>query len=78
MVLDGKESSPDFGLEAVRKLIEKMDELGMRRINKRRVPRVAEKIFDDVIMPFAGYTNWDACISQNRDKNSPEKYCGAI
>jgi hypothetical protein len=28
--------------------------------------------------PFAGYKDWDACISANSGKDSPEKYCGYI
>ncbi len=29
-------------------------------------------------MPFAGYDDWESCIRQNQDKDSPEKYCGKI
>lgn len=29
-------------------------------------------------MPFAGYKDWDACISQNQDKSDPAAYCGTI
>lgn len=29
-------------------------------------------------MPFAGYKNFAACVSANRDKNDPEAYCGSI
>lgn len=28
--------------------------------------------------PFAGYKDWDDCISKNRDKSDPEAYCGKI
>jgi len=28
--------------------------------------------------PFAGYTNFAACVAQNKDKGNPEAYCGAI
>lgn len=29
-------------------------------------------------MPFAGYKDWDQCISKNKDKDNPEAYCGYI
>jgi hypothetical protein len=29
-------------------------------------------------MPFANYKNWEDCTSQNKNKKSPEAYCGAI
>ena len=29
-------------------------------------------------MPFAGYTNFDDCVSRNRDKDDPDAYCGSI
>ena len=29
-------------------------------------------------MPFAGYTNFAACIRANRDKKNPNAYCGSI
>ena len=29
-------------------------------------------------MPFADYTDWDDCISKNKDKDNPEAYCGYI
>jgi len=29
-------------------------------------------------MPFAGYENFNACVRSNRDKRSPQAYCGAI
>ncbi len=29
-------------------------------------------------MPFAGYTNFDDCVSRNRDKRDPDAYCGSI
>ena len=29
-------------------------------------------------MPFAGYKDFDECVSQNQDKDDPEAYCGAI
>jgi hypothetical protein len=29
-------------------------------------------------MPFAGYSNFAACVKANRDKKSPEAYCGSI
>lgn len=28
--------------------------------------------------PFAGYADWDDCISKNQDKDDPEAYCGKI
>jgi Protein of unknown function (DUF2945). len=29
-------------------------------------------------MPFAGYDDFDACVSANSDKNDPEAYCAVI
>ena len=29
-------------------------------------------------MPFAGYTNFAACIRANKDKKNPNAYCGSI
>ena len=29
-------------------------------------------------MPFGDYKDWDDCISKNKDKDNPEKYCGYI
>lgn len=29
-------------------------------------------------MPFAGYADFDACVDANRDKDSPDAYCGSI
>ncbi len=28
--------------------------------------------------PFAGYSNFNECVSKNQDKNNPEAYCGSI
>lgn len=28
--------------------------------------------------PFAGYSDFDACVAANQDKENPEAYCGAI
>jgi len=28
--------------------------------------------------PFGGFADWNSCIQQNKDKDSPEKYCGKI
>ena len=30
------------------------------------------------LMPFAGYADFDDCVSKNRDKRNPEAYCAAI
>lgn len=29
-------------------------------------------------MPFAGYPSFDACVTDNKDKENPQGYCGAI
>ena len=29
-------------------------------------------------MPFAGYSSFEECVSQNQDKDNPEAYCGAV
>ena len=29
-------------------------------------------------MPFGDYKDWDDCISKNKDKDNPDKYCGYI
>jgi hypothetical protein len=29
-------------------------------------------------VPFAGYENFDDCVSRNRDKGDPDAYCGSI
>jgi len=29
-------------------------------------------------MPFAGYTDFDDCVSKNRDKKDPKAYCATI
>jgi len=31
-----------------------------------------------VMKPFAGYTDFAACVAQNKDKGNPEAYCGTI
>lgn len=29
-------------------------------------------------MPFAGYKDFDECVSKNRDRRDPKAYCAAI
>jgi len=29
-------------------------------------------------MPFAGYSDFAACVAANQDKNDPDAYCGSI
>ena len=39
---------------------------------------MAEKEQDRKGEPFAGYDDFDDCVSQNQDKSDPEAYCAAI
>ncbi len=39
---------------------------------------VVAKSNTDVKKPFAGYKDFETCVSQNQDKENPEAYCGAI
>jgi len=40
---------------------------------------VAERLQkEDLQKPFANYTSWEDCVSQNSDKDDPEAYCATI